>query len=117
MGQETANANPARLQNLLKSQEGIVLALAVLAFVLFSFLLPSFFSAGNILTLVRSVSILGILALGMALVVIARGIDVSMIATMVVSVSWAFVIARSGYSLEFSLLVGALFAVGAGVLI
>jgi len=113
----TANGYPARAQTLLKTQEGIVLVLAVLAFALFSLLLPSFFSAGNILALVRSVSILGILALGMALVVIARGIDVSMIATMVVSVSWAFVIARSGYSLEFALLIGALFAVGAGLLI
>jgi ribose transport system permease protein len=110
-----ANRRTVRLADLLKSQEGIVLLLAVAAFALFSLLLPSFFSAGNILTLVRSVSILGILALGMALVVIARGIDVSMVATMVVSVSWAFVIARSGYSLEFALLVGALFALVAGM--
>ncbi|PTE10107.1 ABC transporter permease [Mesorhizobium helmanticense] len=117
MSGAVAQGNQAQLSGLLKSQEGIVLVLAVLAFVLFSLLLPSFFSPGNILALIRSVSILGILALGMALVVIARGIDVSMIATMVVSVSWAFVIARSGYSLEFALLVGALFAVVAGVLI
>jgi ribose transport system permease protein len=117
VSEAAAHGNQARLSSLLKSQEGIVLVLAVLAFVLFSLLLPSFFSPGNILALIRSVSILGILALGMALVVIARGIDVSMIATMVVSVSWAFVIARSGYSLEFALLIGALFAVVAGVLI
>lgn len=102
---------------LLRSQEGIVFTLAAMAFVLFSILLPSFLSAGNLLVLVRSVSILGILALGMALVVIARGIDVSMIAIMVVSVSWAFVITRAGYSFEVALLIGAGFAVLAGALI
>lgn len=102
---------------LLHSQEGIVLALAIVAFVVFSALLPGFFSTGNLLVLVRSVSILGILALGMALVVIARGIDVSMIAIMVVSVSWAFVITRAGYPFEFALLIGAGFALATGMLI
>ena len=102
---------------LLGTQEGIVFSLAVIAFVLFSILLPSFLSPGNLLVLVRSVSILGILALGMALVVIARGIDVSMIAIMVVSVSWAFVITQAGYSFELALLIGAAFAICAGMLI
>ena len=113
----SANGKSSPWLNWFRSQEAIVLALAVLAFAAFSLLLPSFFTAGNLVALVRSVSILGMLALGMALVVIARGIDVSMIATMVVAVSWAFVIARSGYSLEFAVLVGALFALTAGVLI
>ncbi len=102
-------------QRSLRSQEGIVLILAAAAFTVFSFLLPSFLSAGNLIALVRSVSILGILALGMALVVIARGIDVSMIATMVVSVAWAFVLARTGYSFNAALLIGCLFALTAGL--
>lgn len=104
-------------RQLLRSQEGIVLGLAILAFVAFSLLLPGFLTPGNLLVLVRSVSILGILALGMALVVIARGIDVSMIAIMVVSVSWAFVITRAGYPFETALLIGAAFALIAGILI
>lgn len=114
---ETGRLRPAGLLGLLKSQEGIVLALALLAFAVFAVVLPSFFTAGNLLTLLRSVSILGILALGMAIVVIGRGIDVSMIATMVVSVAWAFVLARSGYPLELALLIGALFALVAGLAI
>ena len=101
----------------LKSQEGIVFSLAVAAFVAFSLLLPAFLSPGNLLALVRSVSILGMLALGMALVVIARGIDVSMIATMVVSVSWSFVLARAGWSFEIALLIGAGFALVVGMVI
>jgi ribose transport system permease protein len=106
-----------RLSKLFESQEGVVFALVILAFVSFSILLPAFATAGNLLALIRSVSILGMLALGMALVVIARGIDVSMIATMVVSVSWAFVLARSGYSFAIALLIGAGFALLVGVAI
>lgn len=120
MGQAQASGNDDRQpfhKRLMRSQEGIVFALAALAFVLFALLLPNFFSAGNLLVLVRSVSILGILALGMALVVIARGIDVSMIAVMVVSVSWAFVITRAGYSFELALLIGLGFAILAGMII
>ena len=105
------------LRGLLRSQEGIVFLLALAAFLAFSLLLPAFFSSGNLLALVRSVSILGILALGMAIVVVGRGIDVSMVATMVVSVAWAFALARSGWSLELALLVGVAFAVATGVLI
>lgn len=102
--------------HLVGSQEGIVFILALAAFIAFSLALPAFATPGNLLTLVRSVSVLGILALGMALVVIARGIDVSMIAVMVVSVSWAFVITRAGYSLETALLIGAAFALLVGTL-
>lgn len=104
-------------QRILRSQEGIVLSLAILAFALFTVLLPGFLTVGNMLDLVRNVSILGILALGMAMVVIARGIDISMVAVMVVSVSWAFVIARTGHSLELALLIGAGFAIVAGMTI
>ena len=103
--------------DLVRSQEGIVLVLAIVAIIGFSVFLPSFLTPGNLLALVRSVSILGILALGMALVVIGRGIDVSMIATMVVSAAWAFVLTRGGMDLELALVVGALFALSAGILI
>jgi ribose transport system permease protein len=112
-----AKSPPKIIQKIFKSQEGIVFALAVAAFLVFALLLPAFASPGNLLALVRSVSILGILALGMALVVIARGIDVSMIATMVVSVSWAFALARSGYSFGIALLIGVSFALVVGVAI
>jgi len=114
----TDKARPRRwAARLLSSQEGIVFVLAVVALIVFSVALPAFATPGNLLTLVRSVSILGILALGMALVVIARGIDVAMIAIMVVSVSWAFVIVRSGYSLPIALLMGGGFAIVAGFMI
>jgi ribose transport system permease protein len=66
------------------SQQWIVLAIFIIAFTVFTFALPGFASVGNILSLLRSVSVLGVLGLGMGIVVIGRGIDLSMIAVMVV---------------------------------
>lgn len=66
------------------TQQNIVFALFVLMFAGFALFLHGFAQWDNILTLVQNVAILGILGLGMALVVIGRGIDISMIATLAV---------------------------------
>lgn len=86
------------------SQEGIVFALSVVLFVTFSLTLQNFLTAGNLIALVRSVAILGILGLGMGLVVVGRGIDLAMVATMVVSLSWALALAQAGMALGMALL-------------
>lgn len=70
------------------NQERIVLVIAVLMFIIASFALPGFFTTDNIVSIVRSVSVLGILALGMAIVIIGRGIDLSAVAIMAMSVAW-----------------------------
>jgi hypothetical protein len=57
---------------MLASEEQIVLALAVLLCIVFAVALPGFLTASNIPNLVRSVCILGILGVAMALVVIGR---------------------------------------------
>ena len=59
------------------NQERIVFAIIVLLFALFSVGLPRFLTVENVLTLARSVSVLGILGAGMAIVVIGRGIDLA----------------------------------------
>jgi ribose transport system permease protein len=66
------------------SQQTIVFALFVAMFAGFALFLPGFAQVDNLLTLVQNVAFLGILGLGMALVVIGRGIDISMIATLAV---------------------------------
>ena len=99
-----------RLFKLFKSREGIVLALAILAFLSFSFLAPAFASAGHLLALIRIVSILGMPALGAALAVSARGVDISMIAKMAVSGSSAFGLSRPGYSFGIALFIAGGFA-------
>jgi ribose transport system permease protein len=70
------------------TQERIVLLLAATLFVAASLTLRGFFTADNLVAIVRSVSVLGILAVGMAIVVIGRGIDLSAVAIMAMSVAW-----------------------------
>src|ERR1700733_7489134 len=98
------------------SQETIVFVIAAAMFVLFSILLPGFLSAGNILSLVQNVSILGILGIGMAIAIIGRGIDLSMVATMVMSVGWLFEIVNGGVPAPFAIVLALAFALVIGLL-
>ncbi|WP_037077556.1 ABC transporter permease [Rhizobium sp. CCGE 510] len=70
------------------NQERIVLVIAVVIFITASIALPGFLTTDNIVAIARSVSVLGILALGMAIVIIGRGIDLSVVAIMAMSVAW-----------------------------
>ena len=70
------------------NQERIVLGIAVLLFAVAAVALPGFFAQNNLVAIVRSISVLGILALGMSVVIIGRGIDLSMVAIMAMSVAW-----------------------------
>jgi len=98
------------------TQEGVVFALTVLLFVLFSVLLDGFLSTGNLITLLRSVSVLGMLALGMALAVIGRGVDLSMAATLVVGICLALMLGNNGsVSFPVALLIGMGFVLLAGL--
>jgi len=77
-----------RIKGAQVSQEKIVLLTAIVLFCVFSLFLKGFLSSGNLLTLVRGVSVLGILGVGMALVVIGRGIDLTIVATYAMSAAW-----------------------------
>ncbi|MDY0873825.1 ABC transporter permease [Dongia rigui] len=88
------------------NQERIVLLLTVVLFAVFALILPKFVSAENMLSLLRSVSVLGILGIGMLVVVLGRGIDLSMIANMAISVAWALQLAATGTSLTEALGLG-----------
>jgi ribose transport system permease protein len=98
------------------SQEKVVLLIAIGLFCVFSLSLPGFLSTGNLLQLVRSVSTLGILGVGMALLVIGRGIDLAIVAIYAMSAGWALHLADGGVSLPLALLAAYLFALAAGVI-
>lgn len=66
------------------SQQTVVALLTAALFAAFSVLLPGFASPGNMLGLLQSVATLGLLGLGMGMIVIARGLDLSMIATLAI---------------------------------
>ena len=72
------------MKHLRFSQQGIVFAVFAALFVVFALTLPGFLSTANMLTLLQSVAVLGILGLAMAIVVIGRGIDISLIAALAV---------------------------------
>jgi len=69
--------------------------MTIILFLMFAMFLPGFLTVGNLLTLLRNVSILGILSVGMAVVVISRGIDLSMVATLAMGTAVAAVLSQS----------------------
>ena len=79
------------------SQEQVVAAITVLLLIVFALALPGFATTANILGLIRSISILGILGLGMGLIVISRSIDLSEIALM--ACPWAIAIIANHHGL------------------
>lgn len=97
------------------NQEQIVFALAVLLCIVFAVALPGFFTTSNILNLVRSVSILGILGVAMGLVVIGRGIDLSLVALMAVSVAWTLQLATTGLAMPVAIMLGIGFSLLTGI--
>ena len=87
------------------SQQTIVFAIFVLMFVGFSLFLAGFFTAGNLLGLLQNVAILGILGLAMAIIVIGRGIDISMVAVLAVPAGLVLQLVQDGHSVPMALLV------------
>ncbi|MBN9242271.1 MAG: ABC transporter permease [Mesorhizobium sp.] len=98
------------------NQERIVLGLAVLLFAAAAVGLPGFLAPDNLIAIVRSVSVLGILAFGMAIVIIGRGIDLSMVAIMAMSVAWYLQLLNGGMSDGPAFLLVLAGVVGIGVL-
>jgi ribose transport system permease protein len=98
------------------SQEQIVFSLWLLLFAAFAIALPGFLSYGNVITLIRGVSVLGILAVGMSIVVIGRGIDLSLISVMAISTAFSFVLLNAGHPIWFSLTGGLAFAAISGAI-
>ena len=107
---------PGRTNSLILNQERIVLLIAFVLFCLFSIFLNGFLSSGNLLALVRSVSTLGILGVGMAIVVIGAGIDLAIVAIYCMSAAWTFHLAGAGIAMPIAMLLGYLFALAAGLI-
>ena len=105
-----------RLRKVSWTQEKIVFLIAIAMFCVFSVFLNGFLSSGNLITLVRSVSVLGILGVGMAILVIGRGIDLAIVAIYAMSAAWTLHLANAGVPILLAMLMAYLFALSAGVL-
>ncbi len=84
-------------------QQTIVFAVFVLLFAGFALFLPGFLSADNMLTLLQNVAVLGILGLAMAVVVIGRGIDISLVAALAVPPGLVLQMVQNGHSVPSAL--------------
>lgn len=97
------------------SQEWVIFAVAIVLLAVCGLFLSGFATTGNILALARNVSVLGILSLGMGIVVIGRGLDLSEIVAMCVGPAIALHLNSKGMALEWSLLVGMMSVVVLGL--
>ena len=98
------------------SQEKIVFLTAIALFIVFSVFLKGFLTSGNLITLVRGVSTLGILGVGMAIVVIGRGVDLTIVAIYAMSAAWTLHLAGLGVSIPAAMLLGFLLALTVGAI-
>jgi len=57
--------------------EGVLILILLAFFVILSFTSPSFLTLNNLSNLVRQVAIIGVVAIGMTIVIISAGIDLS----------------------------------------
>jgi ribose transport system permease protein len=98
------------------SQQTIVFAIFVLMFIGFAVFLPGFLTAGNVLGLLQNVAILGILGLAMAIVVIGRGIDISMVAVLAVPAGLVLQLVQDGHSVPAAFLAALALALAFGLI-
>src|SRR3569833_2130985 len=105
----SASPNSRKASSRLRiGQQEIVLAVFAIQFTLFSIFLHGFLTPDNMLTLLQNVAVLGILGLAMAIVVIGRGIDISLIAALAVPPGLVLQMVQNGHSLSASLMTAAL---------
>src|SRR5215470_8432027 len=97
------------------SQQEIVFAVFAALFLAFSIFLKGFLTADNMLNLLQNVAVLGILGLAMAIVVIGRGIDLSLIAVLAVPSGLVLQLVQDGHSFWYSLLLSALLTLAFGL--
>ena len=98
------------------TQQGIVFGIFVLLYVGFSLFLPGFLNADTTITLLRNVAVLGILSLGMAIVIIGRGIDLSMMAMLAVFPGLVLQMIQNGHSVPVAFAAAVALAIGCGLI-
>lgn len=86
------------------SQTTIVLGCTLIIALILSVTLKGFFSLGNLFALLRGISVLGVFSLGMGIVVISRGIDLSQLAIACASAALSIVMIDAGFPPVLSLI-------------
>lgn len=97
-------------------QETLVFGTTLLIILLCSFTVNGFMTLANMSALARSVSVLGILGVGMTVVVIGRGLDLSQVAVMAICAAWTLKLLTLGFGIAAAIGMGLGLAVIVGVL-
>lgn len=98
-----------------KLKENVVWLMLVALIILFSLGTPMFFTTGNLVTILRQISNTGILAVGMSLVLIGGGIDLSIGNQMgLVGMVTALLLTTTGLPIAVSCILGVLLSAGIG---
>jgi ribose transport system permease protein len=105
--------HPARLRSV--DQGHVVVLLDLVLVLVFALLISGFATIGNVASIATSTAGLGILALGQAIVVIAKGIDLSVVAVYGVTGQLVATLVIVGHSEIFAVFVGLCVAVGFGL--
>lgn len=111
----TTDAPTAAPTGALPAQDRVVLGVALAMALACAVALDGFATADNLLLLLRSVAVLGVLSAGLALVIISGGLDLSVVATATVSTAATLLVAGS-HGVVAGLLAGLALAVGVGLL-
>ncbi len=112
--QQPTHVSNTKLKKLVKLNEATILIVFLALFVLSSFFINGFITANNLMNLVRQTSISGIIALGMTVIIISGGIDLSLGSIVgLSSMVSALLMTRTNLGIGISILI----AVIAGVLV
>lgn len=98
------------------SQQVIVVMIFLLMLGGFATFLPGFRTGPNIVALLQNVAILGILGLGMALIVLGRGIDLSMVAILAVAPGLLLQMVQNGSSFPVACMAAVALALAVGLI-
>jgi len=98
------------------SQQVVVSIISLLLAACFALFLPSFLTVLNMVALLQNVAILGIMSLGMAVIVIGRGIDLSMVALMVVPSGLLLQLVQNGQPMPLAIIAAIALALMFGLL-
>lgn len=98
------------------SQQVIVVLIFIVMFAGFASSLPGFRTGPNMVALLQNVAILGILGLGMGLIVLGRGIDLSMVATLAVPPGLLLQMVQNGSSLPTACIAAVALALAFGLI-
>lgn len=110
-----ATGKSVGFRSAINSRELLLFVVAIALALTFSLALPGFATASNWLTLLKSISVLGILSIAAAIVIIGGGIDLSAVAIMIAGAGWLLQLTSDGVDIPVALILSLGLVIAMGV--